>query len=130
MQLGRNVEEAVLAARRVGQTEQRANSRPIRRRIPFDDDQLRVEACAAALLVEAVDEGLEALQRIAAVVVVARCDDDAQIWRRTAGRQVGRDHPGHGSGRSTGVAMMLLSGADSPRASGISSAAHPTRLTR
>ncbi len=53
---------------------------PIRRRVPFDHDQLGIETSTATLLVEAIDERLQALERIAAVVIVPSGDDDAQIW--------------------------------------------------
>ena len=80
MQGGRDLNEPVLAEGRMRQAQQSANMRPIRRRVPFDHDQLGIEASTATLLVEAIDECLKALERIAAVVVVPGGDDDAQIW--------------------------------------------------
>jgi hypothetical protein len=48
-------------------------------RIPLDQDQLGVELMPAALRNEAVDEMLHAAAQIAAMIVVARDRDDAQV---------------------------------------------------
>jgi hypothetical protein len=53
----------------------------IGRRVPLDDDDFSVQRCTPALCRERVDEGLKALQRIAAVIVVSCGNDDAQIRR-------------------------------------------------
>jgi hypothetical protein len=53
--------------------------RPIGRRIPFDQDQLGIEPMAAALGDEAVHEMLHSTQHVAAVIVVSRCYDDAEL---------------------------------------------------
>jgi hypothetical protein len=68
--------------------ETRVNVRPLQRicerqsprwRIPLDQDQLGVELMPAALRNEAVDEMLHAAAQIAAMIVVARDRDDAQV---------------------------------------------------
>ena len=82
VQFGRDLDEPIGARGDLGQPEQFADPRFLWRRVPFDDDHLGVETGAPALLVEVVDEGLQSFQRITAMIIVARRDDDAQIGRR------------------------------------------------
>ena len=62
---------------------------------------LGVEPGAAALLVEAVDEGLQPLQRITAMIVVAGGDDDAEVRFDVAVRTNGGRHVSAHTARAT-----------------------------
>src|SRR4029079_11371232 len=57
------------------------------RRIPFDEDELGVEAVPLALRCERIEEDLRPRQRIATVIVVTRRRDDAEIRLSFPGHQ-------------------------------------------
>ena len=63
-----------------GPLEHSAEPGPVDRRIPLDEHELRRELVAVALGDQPVDEQLHAVERIAAVVVVPRGRDDAEVW--------------------------------------------------
>ena len=98
----------------VGLADDLMKPRPFRRRIPLDDDQLGVEAESPALRVEGVDEGLQARQRIAAVTVVPRGHDDAQV-RRGGARRLSSHAGRRPSGAVPATGSKRSSRAGSPR---------------
>src|SRR5262249_4776533 len=115
MQRGGTCEEPVRARAGFRELDEGGEPRPVGRRIPFDDDHLGVEPRPPALRVEAVDEGLEASERMAAVIVVARGDDDAEVRRRwivghASRARISRCHP---SSRSRAARSSLLTRAHS-----------------
>src|SRR5262249_25508648 len=60
--------------------------RPIRIGIPFDDNDLGIEAGAKALSIERRRECLQTIDRRPTVIVIATSDDDAQVRRDHRGR--------------------------------------------
>ena len=80
---------------RLGPSQRIAKTRPIGGRIPLDEDELRIEAVPLALRCKRVEEDLCPRERIAAVVVVTRRCDDAEIWLLFSG------HHRHRRGGST-----------------------------
>jgi hypothetical protein len=64
-----------------------AQRRPVRRRIPFHQQELGAQTEFAALESQRIDEVLHALEHASAVVVVPRYGDDAKMRRHAK-------HPG------------------------------------
>ena len=82
VELGRHLDEAHRKWRVRRNAAQFGHPRLVRWWIPFHHDHLGIEPAAPALGGEGIDESLQALERIAAVIVVAGGHDDAQVRRR------------------------------------------------
>jgi hypothetical protein len=87
VQLGRHGDDAHAGRLEIRRPLERIfERRPLDRRVPFDQDELGIEPVLAALCDEAVDEMLHPALQIAAVVVVSRHRDHAEVGHPLSGR--------------------------------------------
>jgi hypothetical protein len=78
---GGNLDESHLAGPQIGGPLERLNEwRPASWRIPLGENEFRRDAMALALGDQAIDEGLRAAKKVAAVIVIAGGHHNRKVW--------------------------------------------------